>query len=99
MRITRNTTRGRPLTIEVDGAALRTFEGETIATALLAAGVTGFRRDTSGRPRGLFCNMGTCSECLVTLQTPDGAPPRRLRACLTLVTEGLIVATGAADER
>ena len=67
--------------IKVDGEQVPFHPGETIATAMLAAGHTGFRHDRHGRPRGLWCNMGTCSECLVHLH-PPGDGSRRVRACL-----------------
>ncbi len=79
----------RPLTLIVNGEPLTCAAGETIASAMLASGRMAFRRDTQGRPRGLFCNMGSCGECTVTL-APSG---RRVRACLTEVTNGLEVTT------
>ena len=62
-------------------------EGESIAAALLASG----RRSTrvtarAGEPRGYFCGMGVCHDCLVTA---DGLP--NVRACMTPVKEGLRV--------
>ncbi len=82
-------TRGAAIAIVVDGASVPAFTGETLAAAMLAADRTAFRRDTHGAPRGLFCNMGSCSECLVTRVT-DG---RRIRACLTEATDGLEIRT------
>jgi sarcosine oxidase subunit alpha len=40
-----------------------------------------------GEPRGVFCNMGTCGQCTVTL-LPEG---RRLRACIVPVQPGMEV--------
>ncbi|KQX25089.1 MULTISPECIES: 2Fe-2S iron-sulfur cluster-binding protein [unclassified Sphingomonas] len=88
MRIDRDTSRGPAATIRVDGVAIATFEGETIAAAMLQHGPA-FRRDTRGRDRGLFCNMGTCSECLVTLLPSR----RRVRACMTEVADAMEVST------
>ncbi|MGV3479586.1 MAG: (2Fe-2S)-binding protein [Sphingobium sp.] len=82
-------TRGAELTIVVDGTPTSAFAGETLATAMLAADRMAFQRDTHGAPRGLFCNMGSCSECLVT-RIPDG---RRVRACLTEAVDGLEIRT------
>ncbi len=81
--------RGAAMTLVVDGEAVRCFAGETIAAAMLANGLAAFRQDTHGRPRGMFCNMGSCGECTVTL-VADG---RRVRACLTPVADGLEVGT------
>ncbi len=65
---------GRPMTAEV---------GQTVGAALLAAGVRSWRRTRSGgRPRGLFCGIGACFDCLV-----DVNGDRALRACLVTVRE------------
>ena len=76
--------RGRRVRVTFEGEAIEAFEGESIAAALLAAGhrvwrTTGVR----GEPRGLFCNMGICYECLVQV---DDQP--NVRACQTPVAEG-----------
>lgn len=97
MRIEKAITRGAAVTIRVDGRSIPAFAGETVAAAMLAAGRVAFRLDRSDRPRGLFCNMGTCSECFVTVEGVQGR--RRLRACLTIVEDGLAIETGVpADD-
>jgi len=96
-RIERGVERHAALTLMVDGVPVAAFMGETIATALIAAGRIALRRDGRGMPRGLFCNMGTCSECFVQV-TAAGRAPRRLRACLTPVAEGMEVETGAGPD-
>ena len=87
LRMSPPAERGRALTILLDGQPLGCHEGESIAAALLAAG----RRSTrvtarAGEPRGYFCGMGVCHDCLVTA---DGLP--NVRACMTPVKEGLRV--------
>lgn len=89
IRITRGVTRGRPITIAIDGMRVACFAGETVATAMLAADHIVFRADTRGHERGMFCNMGVCSECLVTLV----ASGRRVRACLVEAHDGMEVVT------
>ena len=79
--------RGEGIAVHVDGASVACFRGETIATAMLAAGVVRFRSDRRGQPRGLYCNMGSCGECFVR------ADDRRVRACLTLVEHGMSIVT------
>ncbi len=91
-RILSGVDRGTTLHIQVDGITIAGFEGETVAATMLAGEHSGFRRDGRGRPRGLLCNMGTCSECFVTLLAEDGAR-RRVRACLTPATHGLRITT------
>jgi predicted molibdopterin-dependent oxidoreductase YjgC len=65
------------------------YPGESVATALLAAGVRVFRRTRSGAPRGPLCNMGVCFECVVAIDGESG-----VRACATQVREGMSVETG-----
>ena len=77
---------GRPITFSFNGAPVAAFEGETIAAALAAAGIVNLGRRRDGSPRGVWCGMGVCQECLVNV---DGAPSRR--ACVTAVTDGASV--------
>lgn len=75
--------------IMVDGAEVGAYPGESVATALLAAGHRILRRSPrNGEPRGPFCLMGACQECLVRV---DG---RAALACRTPVRAGLAIATG-----
>lgn len=77
------------LTIDLDGKPVEAFAGETVAAVLLAMGSRSFRHtDRDHAPRGLFCGMGVCFECLVTV---DGVP--NVRACMTPVREGMAVDT------
>ncbi|WBX84156.1 (2Fe-2S)-binding protein [Sphingosinicella microcystinivorans] len=84
--------RGAALTIDVDGHTVPSWEGETLATALLAAGMIIFRIDSRGNPRGLFCNMGTCCECLVDVVDSAGQY-RTVRACLVDVVPDMSIRT------
>ena len=81
--------RGNPVKLTVDGKAIEAYEGETVAAALLSAGVTTFRLSQKNhQPRSIYCGMGICYECLVTV---DGQPAQR--ACLTQVADGMQVET------
>jgi predicted molibdopterin-dependent oxidoreductase YjgC len=96
-RITEGIRRGERIEIEVDGDRIEAFVGETIAAALIAAGRGTFRRtDRTHAPRGLYCGIGVCFECLVGV---DGQP--RVRACQTPVSPGMRVDTQGrfAEER
>ncbi len=87
--MTATAERGRALSILVDGQQLAAYVGESIAAALVASGRR-FTRWTArtGEPRGYFCGMGVCQDCLVTV---DGLP--NVRACVTPVRDGLRVET------
>lgn len=79
--------RGREVELLVDGRPLRAFEGETVAAALLAAGRRAFRTTARrGEPRGMYCGIGLCFDCVMTL---DGRP--NVRACQTPVRAGMCV--------
>jgi predicted molibdopterin-dependent oxidoreductase YjgC len=81
--------RGRPIQIVVDGQPVTAYEGETVATVLLAEGHWHFRRTPRlKQPRGLYCGMGVCFECLVSV---DGV--HAVRACLTPVVDGMRIDT------
>ncbi|WP_096438797.1 (2Fe-2S)-binding protein [Alteribacter populi] len=68
----------------------KVYEGcgnEPLAAALLANGVRTLRHhEESGSPRGIYCNIGHCYECRVTV---NGQPA--VRACLTPIEEGMVV--------
>jgi hypothetical protein len=81
--------RGVAFSIMVDGVAVEAFPGETVAGAMLAAGVRATRRTRrTGQPRGVFCGMGVCFDCIAWI---NGAPHRR--TCLTEATPNMVVLT------
>lgn len=90
-RVTHGLQRPDAITLSIDGVTVTAFPGETVAAAMLMAQQLRFRDDRSGTPRGMFCNMGTCSECMVWLARDGGW--RRTRACLTPVAPGMAVTT------
>jgi sarcosine oxidase subunit alpha len=79
--------RDRPVTITFEGKRVRAFEGDTVGSALAAAGVTITGRSFKyHRPRGLFCMTGSCPNCLMQI---DGLP--NIRSCTEPVREGMTV--------
>jgi predicted molibdopterin-dependent oxidoreductase YjgC len=83
----RSQDRGQVLRFTFDGEQVLAHEGETVAAALLAASRRAFRRtQRRGEPRGLFCGMGVCFDCLVCV---DGRV--NVRACQVPVAEGMRV--------
>ena len=78
--------RQRAVKLRFEGAEIDAFEGETVAVALLTAGIAGFGRNrVSGEPRGIFCAMRHCQECAVLIEG------HVVEACRTLVRAGLDV--------
>jgi glycine/D-amino acid oxidase-like deaminating enzyme len=81
------------ITFQFEGRPIKAFEGETIAAALTAAGIVAFRRNAAGAPRGLYCGMGACFECVVTIDGRIGQ-----RACLVKAADGMAVTGAMAAE-
>jgi D-hydroxyproline dehydrogenase subunit alpha len=82
--------------ITVDDRPVQCRAGETIAAALIDAGIDTWRTTRRGKTRrGLFCGIGVCFDCLVTV---NGDRP--VRACLATVRPGDRIDTtaGGADD-
>ncbi|GGH20888.1 hypothetical protein GCM10007036_24760 [Alsobacter metallidurans] len=80
---------GAPLRFTFDGVVMTARAGDTVAAALLANGVA-VNRETpvSGAPRGAYCMMGVCFECLVVI---DGVGNRQ--GCLVPLEDGMRIET------
>ncbi|MEG6615539.1 (2Fe-2S)-binding protein [Peptococcaceae bacterium 1198_IL3148] len=84
-----NFEKGSKVKFYYNGQALEGYEGETIAAALHANGVRTMRESIHlHRPRGLFCNIGNCSSCLMVV---DGKP--NVRVCVEKLRAGMYVET------
>lgn len=81
------TTSTPPVTFTFDGNAVQASPDISVAAALFLCGADACRTTPVGNvPRGPFCMMGVCYDCLVTI---DGHPNRQ--ACMTRVREGMQV--------
>jgi predicted molibdopterin-dependent oxidoreductase YjgC len=75
--------------LSFDGTVVTFRPGQTIGAALLASGTRSWRTTRrNGRLRGLFCGIGVCFDCLLTV---DGIPDQR--ACLVEARDGMQVRT------
>lgn len=73
-----------PPRLTFDGETVPFREGQTVGAALMAQGILSWRTTrVEQAPRGLFCGIGVCFDCLVTV---DGQ--RSQRACLTPARSG-----------
>lgn len=80
---------GAKVTVTIDGKSVVANASDSVAAAMLAAGIGTCRATpVTGAPRGPFCMMGVCFDCLVTI---DGVGSRQ--ACLVPVREGMSVET------
>ncbi|MCI5711658.1 MAG: (2Fe-2S)-binding protein [Lachnospiraceae bacterium] len=78
----------KKVTFTYDGKPMEGYEGEPIAAALKAAGVMVHRHTKKGSPRGIFCAIGRCTDCVMVV---DGKP--NIRTCVTPLEEGMEVQT------
>ena len=81
--------RSAVVSFTMDGRPVEAHAGESLAAALLAAGIGTLRMSPrGGEPRGAFCWMGLCQECTVTV---DGV---RRPACRAEARDGMVVRSG-----
>ncbi|NQS90113.1 (2Fe-2S)-binding protein [Patescibacteria group bacterium] len=80
---------GEMVTITVDKKKIKAREGEMIIAALLNAGIriNHFTRKHR-QPRGIFCGIGQCTDCIMTV---NGIP--NVRTCVSPVEEGMAIET------
>lgn len=75
------------VTIWWDDTRIQARPGDSVAVALLAAGVNTTRTTAiSGAPRGPYCMMGACFECLAEVDGVAG-----VQTCMTEVRDGMRV--------
>lgn len=80
----------KKIQFQFDGIQYDGYEGDTIASALLAHGVRTLRlHEESGSPRGIYCNIGHCFECRVTVNGE-----KNVRACITPIQENMKIESG-----
>ncbi|MDH6486327.1 (2Fe-2S)-binding protein [Streptomyces sp. SAI-127] len=80
---------GPAFTVALDGREIEALPGQTVAAALWTAGVTSWRTTRGeGRPRGIFCGIGVCFDCLVTVNDRPNQ-----RACLRPLQPGDAIRT------
>ncbi|WP_411107064.1 (2Fe-2S)-binding protein [Streptomyces sp. cmx-4-9] len=83
--------------VTFDGRELTAQDGQSLAAVFWTAGILSWRTTRGdSAPRGVFCGIGSCFDCLVTV---NGVPNQR--ACLVPARPGDAVTTqegtGRAD--
>ena len=91
MRLVRLRDADRPrIALTLDGARIEAQQGDTLLTALLAAGAGHLRQSEFGDgPRAGFCLMGACQDCWVMVVGQG-----RRRASTTLAEDGMEMRRG-----
>ncbi|TPJ71282.1 (2Fe-2S)-binding protein [Mesorhizobium sp. B2-7-1] len=73
--------------LDFEGSPVPFRSGDSVAAALLAAGVSPLRETPVDQsPRAPYCMMGVCFECLVEI---DGR--QNQQSCLTRACPGMII--------
>jgi predicted molibdopterin-dependent oxidoreductase YjgC len=81
--------RKKRVTITFDGKQIEAYEGEMIASALVAAGAKTLRfTSKKEEPRGLFCAIGRCTDCVMEVNGRAN-----VRTCVTPVQENMEIKT------
>ena len=81
--------KGDRFTLLLDGVEVTAYDGDSVAAVLVREGRRSWRRTRgAGRPRGLFCGIGACQDCLVVV---DGVPA--VRACVAPARAGIAIVT------
>lgn len=93
-RLEDGTERGQAFTFRFDGVEVSAYAGESIAAALIASGIAATRISRHSNPRGYFCGMGLCWECLVIVNDLTTQ-----RACMQVAEAGMEVRSAAAPDR
>lgn len=81
-----------PVTITLDGRPYTGTAGQTLAGVLLGGGCLSWRNSVSGGPRGVFCGIGVCFDCIATV---NGL--RDVRLCQRRAADGDAVVSQGGD--
>ncbi len=85
---TPTSTPSQLVSLVVDGLPITALQGQSLAAVLQTMGYLWWRRNPiTQQPRGPFCGMGVCFECELLVNN------QRRRACLTHVTDSMVVTT------
>ena len=101
MRLTKTTShlpafrRGKKIEVTIDDQKVKAYEGELVSTVLQAEGISVFgRKHTTSRPSGVYCGMGVCYECLVTINGISN-----IQACQTFAVDQMVIETTTQVEQ
>lgn len=95
MRITDKVERQGKVTLTINDKPVEAYDGETLAAVLFAEQIQVFYRSENNQARGVFCNMGSCFECLVRMKRKGSNEDFGwVRTCMTTVEQDMLVETG-----
>ncbi len=75
----RNPTPQR-ITVNLNGREVSAAAGQSVGAVLMGEGIKAWRTTRNeGKPRGLFCGIGACYDCLITVDTNPTSVPAWLK--------------------
>jgi len=85
--------RGKKVKIIVNNDIIEAYEGECLAVVLFISNKKNFRTSPKLKEsRSMFCMMGSCQECVVSL---DG---KKVTSCNIFIKDGMKVKIGNLNE-
>lgn len=84
----RNPTPQR-ITVKLNGREVSAAAGQSVGAVLMGEGIKAWRTTRNeGKPRGLFCGIGACYDCLITVDHQANQRACMVEACDTMNIEG-----------
>lgn len=80
--------KGELIEFTMDGKIINGYEGEPISAALKVAGIMVHRHTKNHSPRGVFCAIGRCTDCVMVVNGKSN-----VRTCITPLEKGMKVET------
>ena len=84
----------KTVTVYINDTPCKAEEGEMMAAVLMRENLTATHASPQGQPRGPYCMMGVCYDCMISLE--DGG---NVQACLTRAEDGLKIYLSAPQHR
>ena len=71
-----------------NGQSYEALAGDSIASALVNVGAYALKKNSDGSARGVYCGMGVCNECELTVDGKEGE-----LACMTSIKQNMVIET------
>lgn len=75
------------ISVKLNERTVSTAAGQSVGSVLMGQGINSWRTTRNeGKPRGLFCGIGACYDCLITI---DGQANQR--ACMVEARDSMSI--------
>ncbi|MGP5690517.1 (2Fe-2S)-binding protein [Glutamicibacter ardleyensis] len=73
------------ITVNLNAIPVETEAGQSVGSVLMGQGIKAWRNTRNeGKPRGLFCGIGACYDCLITIDAESNQ-----RACMVQARDSM----------